>query len=310
MSENSTRKSKPFRANGATIASQPSLVRKWAIGGFQRLTFFGSMVALLIGMLTLVAVTGLALGVNAPTFSADGVVGFALAPTATRTPRPTPTRTPVPPPDIAILAGHWSRDDPLGVTTIHDTGALCPDGLREVTINKSVADKVITLLQSRGYRVDLLEEFDPLLKSVLPDYSPTVFLSIHTDSCVSGPDYPFATGYKIAHAEPSENPSEDDRLVGCLRHDYQVAVDPFHLQFNENTITSDMTAYHAFHEIVPTTPAAIIELGFMANDRGILTQHQDVLARAIALGLAAFVKGDACGTLPSSTPSTITQNSP
>lgn len=310
MSEYSTRKSRPYRANDGPQPVQTSLVRRWAIGGFQRLAFFGSVVAVFIGLLSLVAVSALTLGVTPPTFSADGVVGFVMPATPTRTPAPTPTATPVPPPDIAIVAGHWSRDDPMGVTTIHDTGALCPDGLREVTINKSVSDKVITLLRSRGYRVDLLEEFDPLLKSVQPDYAPTVFLSIHTDSCVSGPDYPFATGYKIAHAEPSENPSEDDRLVACLRRDYQTAVNPYHLEFNENTITSDMTAYHAFHEIVPTTPAAIIELGFMANDRGVLTQHQDVLARAIALGLIAFVKGDRCGNSPDGAPLTATPISP
>jgi hypothetical protein len=189
-------------------------VRRWAIAIFQHLALFGSIGAILAAAVSLVIATLLALGVLSPPFSADGAVGFAFLPTPTTTPTVTPT--PLPPPDIGIVAGHWSRDDPLGVTTIHDTGALCPDGLREVTINKSVADKVIALLRDRGYQVDLLEEFDPRLKSVSPDYAPAVFLSIHTDSCVSGPDYPYATGYKIAHAEPSENPSEDDRLVACL----------------------------------------------------------------------------------------------
>jgi N-acetylmuramoyl-L-alanine amidase len=237
--------------------------------------------------------------------TAGGAVGLLLPPTHTAILVPTATPTSIPPPDIAILAGHWSRDDPRGVTTIHDTGALCPDGLREVTINKSVADKVITILRSRGYHVDLLEEFDARLKSVSPDYAPSVFLSIHSDSCVSGPDYPFATGFKIAHAEPSENPPEDDRLVACLQRDYQIAVNPFKLAFNANTITADMTAYHAFHEIVPTTPAAIIELGFMANDRWILTGHQDELARGLGVGLIAFLKGDRCG-LASATPTAST----
>lgn len=309
MSDYSTRKSKPYRP-ASPAQTETSAVRRWAIGGFQRLTFFGALAAVLIGIVSLIGATALALGVPAPTFTTGGVVSIALAATATPTQPPTPTLTPMPPPDIGILAGHWSRDDPMGVTTVHDTGALCPDGLREVTINKSVADKVITVLRNRGYRVDLLEEFDPRLKTVDPDYAPNVFLSIHTDSCVSGPDYPFATGYKIAHAEPSENPTEDDRLVACLRRDYQVAVDPFKLEFNENTITSDMTAYHAFREIIPTTPAAIIELGFMADDRVILTQHQDVLSRAIALGLINFLEGDRCGTLQPSDAATATPNSP
>lgn len=300
MSESSTRKSRPPRPIPIRQASDISLVRRWAISIGERLSLFGAVAAILFaGVLVLVGST-VAIKSVPPSISSGGPVTFTFFPTPTTTPTVTPT--PLPPPDIAILAGHWSRDDALGVTTIHDTGALCPDGLREVTINKSVADKVITILRSRGFHVDLLEEFDPRLKSVAPDYAPAVFLSIHSDSCVSGPDYPYATGYKIAHAEPSSNPSEDDRLVACLRRDYQVAVDPFKLAFNENTITADMTAYHAFHEIVETTPAAIVELGFMADDRLILTQHQEELARGLGLGLIAFLKGDSCGLAPSSTP--------
>ncbi len=302
----STRKSRRPRAVPNTQPADVSFVRRWAISLLQHLAFFGSIGALIlaVGFLAFAVMAGI--GVLAPPFSASGAVGLALPPT--RTPEPTPTPTPLPPPDIAIIAGHWSHEDPLGVTTIHDTGALCDDGLREVTINKSVADKVVTILRNRGYRVDLLEEFDARLKSVSPDYAPDVLLSIHSDSCVSGPDYPLATGFKIAHAEPSENQAEDDRLVACLRRDYQTAVNPYNLAFNENTITTDMTAYHAFREIVQTTPAAIIELGFMGNDRKILVGHQDELARALALGLTAFLKGDACGIpqgapTPSPTPS-------
>jgi N-acetylmuramoyl-L-alanine amidase len=285
-------------------------VRRWAIVVIQRLTMFGSIGAVLVAIGLMVVAVLLTLGVSTPPSTAGGAVGLSLPATPTATATATTTPTPSPPPDIAILAGHWSQDDPLGVTTIHDTGALCPDGLREVTINKAVADKVITMLRSRGYHADLLQEFDPRLKSVSPDYAPAVFLSIHSDSCVSGPDYPFATGYKIAHAEPSENPAQDDRLVACLRRDYQKAVDPFQLAFNANTITADMTAYHAFHEIVTTTPAAIIELGFMANDRLILTGHQDELARGLAVGLTAFLKGDQCGELPTGAPLTPTPPSP
>lgn len=295
----STRKSRRPRAVPSSPPIELSLVRRWAISLFQHLAFFGSIGAIIlaVGLVALFILEGT--GVVPPPFSASGAVGFELPPT--RTPEPTATPTPLPPPDIAIIAGHWSHEDPLGVTTIHDTGALCDDGLREVTINKSVADKVVTILRNRGYRVDLLEEFDSRLKSASPDYAPDVLLSIHSDSCVSGPDYPLATGYKIAHAQPSENPNEDDRLVSCLRRDYQTAVNPFNLSFNENTITTDMTAYHAFREIVQTTPAAIIELGFMGNDRKVLVDHQDVLARALALGLTAFLKGDGCG-IPPGTP--------
>ena len=243
-----------------------------------------------------------ALGIMRPPPVSNAFIGLGIFPTAvpTQSPTPVPTATPLPP-QIAIIAGHWSKADPQGVTTIHDTGAICDDGLHEVTINKAVADKVVALLRGRGYRVDLLEEFDPRLKRDNPDYAPTVLLSIHSDSCVHGPDYPLATGYKIAHAEPSDNPLADDRLVACLRRSYDTVVAPYKLTFNENTITPDMTEYHAFREVVKATPAAIIELGFMYNDRKILLGHQPELARGLADGLEAFLNQDRCG-LPDATP--------
>lgn len=310
MPETSTRKSRRPRVLPTTPFAEKSLVRRWAIGIFERLSLIASVGAGAAAIIMLLLVIGLGLGVSPSPVTTNGSVGLVLVPSKTATATATATLTPMPPPDIAILAGHWSRDDPLGVTTVHDTGALCPDGLREVTINKSVADKVITLLRGRGFHVDLLEEFDQRLKSVSPDFAPAVFLSIHSDSCVSGPEYPYATGFKIAHAEPSENPGEDDRLVACLRKDYQKAVSPYNLAFNENTITVDMTAYHAFHEIVETTPAAIIELGFMANDRPVLTLHQDELARGVALGLVSFLQGDRCGSPPDTVSPTVTPTSP
>ena len=308
MSEFSTRKSRRPRTTPISDPDEISFVRRWAIATFQHIALVGSVSAIIGAVAIVVFATLWSSGNLTPPFTASGEVGFAFFPTPTTTPTVTPT--PLPLPDVAILAGHWSRDDPKGVTTIHDTGALCPDGLREVTINKSVADKVIAILKRQGYPVDLLEEFDPRLKNVSPDFAPAVFLSIHSDSCVSGPDYPYATGYKIAHAEPSDNPGEDDRLVACLRRDYQAAVNPFNLAFNENTITTDMTAYHAFHELVSGTPAAIVELGFMADDRNILTGHQDVLAKGLALGLTAFLNGDRCGVPQESSASTPTAASP
>jgi N-acetylmuramoyl-L-alanine amidase len=51
-----------------------------------------------------------------------------------------------------------------------------------------------------------------------------------------------------------------------------------------------MTEYHAFYEIAPETPAAIIEIGFMAADRRLLTKKQDVVARGIVNGIKCFVE--------------------
>lgn len=224
---------------------------------------------------------------------------------------PTSTPTAIPTlviPQVAIVAGHWSQDAGDGVQVVHDTGATCPDGLREVDITKSVADKTLAILQKKGYHTVLLQEFDPVYDET-PPFAPKSFLSIHADSCLIGPDYPFATGYKIAHAEPSDNETEDSRLVTCLTRSYDRIAAKYDKPFNANTITRDMTEYHAFRKIDPTTPAAIIELGFLGNDREFLTENQDEMAQGLAKGIDDFLKGNAC-VPPTPTPGATGTPSP
>ncbi len=205
---------------------------------------------------------------------------------------PTFTSTPTIP-EVAIVAGHWAAEATDGAPTVPDSGAVCPDGLREVDITKSVADKTLDIIRGRGYHAVLLQEFDPLYQKE-PQFKPRVFLSIHADSCLVGADYAYATGYKIAHAEPSNNEQEDSRLVVCLTRSYDKVALKYNKPFNANTITVDMTAYHAFRKIDPTTPAAIIELGFLGWDREFLVNNQDEMARALAIGLDDFLKGSPC----------------
>lgn len=209
-------------------------------------------------------------------------------------PTEAPTFTPTPTvPEVAIVAGHWAAESDDAVPAVRDSGAVCPDGLREVDITKSVADKTLDIVRGRGYHAVLLQEFDPRYNDD-PKFKPRVFLSIHADSCLVGADYVFATGYKIAHAEPSTNEQEDSRLVVCLTRSYDKVATKYNKPFNANTITRNMTEYHAFRKIDPTTPAAIIELGFMGWDREFLVNNQDEMARALAIGLDDFLEGSPC----------------
>ncbi|MFN2225618.1 MAG: hypothetical protein ACK2UY_04915, partial [Anaerolineae bacterium] len=59
-----------------------------------------------------------------------------------------------------------------------------------------------------------------------------------------------------------------------------------------HSITYDMTVYHAFNEIDPSTPGAIIELGFMAADRDLLTDHAYEVAQGVARGISCFLEGE------------------
>ncbi|HEY65045.1 MAG TPA: N-acetylmuramoyl-L-alanine amidase [Caldilineae bacterium] len=180
---------------------------------------------------------------------------------------------------IGLIAGHSG----------YDSGAVCPDGLREVDINQAVASRTAEYLRQAGAIVDVLTEFDVRLEG----YRADALLSIHSDSCID------ASGFKIARSEASIIPSTEDLFVACLYQAYeQVTGLPRH----DGSITHDMTKYHAFRVIDPKTPAAIIELGFMGGDREVLTAEQDRVAYGLAQGIICFLSGKAVPTLPASAP--------
>ena len=189
-------------------------------------------------------------------------------PTSTLVAGETVTDTPARSTKIGIVAGHWK----------HDSGAVCPDGLQEVDINLDIAQRVVALLALAGYEAEILAEFSPKLEG----YEATALVSIHTDSC----NVPEASGFKAARVNASAVPELEDRLVACLIDRYHEATG---LQFHRNSITYDMTEYHAFYEVAPETPAAIIEIGFMDADRRILTRRQDSVAQGIVNGIKCFI---------------------
>jgi N-acetylmuramoyl-L-alanine amidase len=100
---------------------------------------------------------------------------------------------------------------------------------------------------------------------------------------------PEASGFKVARVAASAIPEEEDRLVTCLIEKYAAASG---LAVHQNSITFDMTVYHAFNEIDPETPGAIIELGFMGADREVLTDSSYLLAQGIAQGISCFLEGE------------------
>lgn len=174
---------------------------------------------------------------------------------------------------IGIISGHRGSD----------SGAVCDDGLTEAEVNFRHATRVADMLRAEGYSVDVLDEFDPRLKG----YRARVLLSIHADSCAR--INALATGFKVARAMHSRLPEQEDRLVACLTERYRQHTG---LRFHANTITHDMTAYHAFDEIDPSTPAAIIETGFLYLDRDLLTRKPELVTQGIVDGLLCFLRDD------------------
>lgn len=202
-------------------------------------------------------------------------------PAATEETRPTPALAPT----VSVAAEALPTRDPfrplVGIVSGHrgnDSGAVCPDGLTEADVNYRVALEVSELLGRRGVQTILLDEFDDRLDGLLAD----ALISIHADSCmVDG-----ASGFKVARATDSAIPDSEDRLVGCLYQEYGSYTGlPEHL----SSVTDNMTNYHAFREIDRMTPGAIIELGFLLDDRYLLESKPKILARGVAAGILCFL---------------------
>lgn len=245
-----------------------------------RLGFLESVQRLLLAVLLIVVLSVLSLSVHAAwtwhrhvqESARNGLPAAPLAEAAdilTTAPAGAGGLSPEDRPRIGIVVGHWENDP----------GAVCPDGLTEVEINLDVAERVFALLSQSGYVVDLLPEFSPKLTG----YRAAALVSIHADSC----NVPEATGFKVARVSSSMVPEIEDRLVACLVEHYGRTTG---LAFHRNSITFDMTEYHAFFEIAPETPAAIIEIGFMAADRQLLTRKPNLVAQGIYQGIACFVQ--------------------
>jgi len=200
------------------------------------------------------------------------IIQTVIAPNIETT--PTPRLNPL----IALVAGHSGND----------SGAVCPDGLTERSINETVAAYVRQYLVDKGLEVEVLQEFDPKLVG----YKATALVSIHADSCYYINDQ--ATGFKVSSALANPNPERAARLTACLRNRYGKATGlPLH-----NSITNDMTSYHAFSEIDADTTAAIIEVGFMNLDRQLLTQNPERIASGIVDGILCYINNEDLSATP------------
>jgi len=186
--------------------------------------------------------------------------------------------TPQPQLRIGIVAGHSGND----------SGAVCTDDSGQVTLTEAEVNlKIATLVQkslvAKGFQVDLLNEFDTRLNG----YRAVALVSIHNDSC----EYinQQATGFKVASSLETRDVNRAQRLTACLVDRYEHATG---LTFHVNSITADMTQYHAFSEIDPNTITAIIETGFLNLDREILTKETDRVAEGVTQGILCFMNNE------------------
>jgi len=186
---------------------------------------------------------------------------------------------------IGIVSGHWGNGG--------DPGAVCPDGTNEHDVNLAIASLVRQKLEARGYEIDLLQEFDPRLDN----YHAAVLISIHADTCDVIDDQ--ATGFKLAASTYSRGQNLANRLTACLEDRY-ASITSLHL--HSGSVSINMTDYHAFSAINPTTTAAIIETGFLNLDHEILAHHPDLVADGVLSGILCFVNNESVKPTPNPGP--------
>ncbi len=192
---------------------------------------------------------------------------------------------------VGIQVGHWKIDDaPSELAALHGDWGAVVGGVYEVDINLDIAKRVASLLEDQGITVDLIPATVP------PGYQADAFVALHVDSYSD----PKREGYQIARADASAIPAIDDALLQAIANEYKKATD----MAADPIISDDMTDYYAFnnrrfdHAIAPTTPAVILEMGFMTNpsDLQMLLDSSDVVAGGITRGILRFLNSQAVST--------------
>jgi N-acetylmuramoyl-L-alanine amidase len=189
---------------------------------------------------------------------------------------------------VGLQAGHWrSSELPDELRRLRGNPGTNGGGVAEWQLNLDVARRAARRLEAAGLAVDVLPATVP------PGYRADAFVAIHADGDATG----LLSGFKLARATRSAIPAEDDGLLAAIQATYQAAtgfpIDP--------RVSRNMTGYYAFssrrfeHAIAPTTPAVILEMGFMTNARDLrfMLANQETLAAGISRGVFTFLESRA-----------------
>ncbi len=178
---------------------------------------------------------------------------------------------------IGIVIGHRAYNE----------GFTCGGELTELAVNTEVATYLQQKLLKEGYEVVMLDEFDLALSG----FEANALVSIHTDTC----DYinDTATGFKVAAVMAQKDQAEAERLAACIADRYAQVTK---MQYHYQSVTNDMSYLHAFSEINPHTPAAVIELGYLNLDQQILKNNPEELAEGVFQGIQCFMLDEAIST--------------
>lgn len=207
-----------------------------------------------------------------------------VMPTATPSVIPTPTpRPPGTPPRVGLQIGHLrSHELPDELAHLRTSSGAYWNGITEAQVNEAIAVRVRDILVAAGVEVDLLPATVP------PAYDADAFVAIHADGSVEG-----ARGWKIA--TPWRTSAASRALLEAVAATYGAITG---LPEDRNGVTINMRGYYAFnyrrhtHAIARTTPAIIVETGFLTNaaDRSVIVNRPELAARGIAEGILQYLK--------------------
>jgi hypothetical protein len=219
----------------------------------------------------------------APALVLPSATPIAIAPIPTPSVVPTPTPRPAGTiPRVGIQVGHWKSNElPDELARLRTSSGAFAGGYHEADVNLAIAKRVVALLESRGLAVDLLPATIP------PGYDADAFVAIHADGSSSGN----SRGFKLA--TPWRTSRASQMLLDLLTIEYANATGlP-----QDGAITFNMRGYYAFnnrrgeHAIARTTPAVIIETGFLTStaDRAVIIGQPDNVAIGIANGIIRYL---------------------
>jgi N-acetylmuramoyl-L-alanine amidase len=197
--------------------------------------------------------------------------------------RISPPKVPDGPRRVGIQAGHWMTDNvPPELQRLEDQTGASWDGIDEVDINLDIAQRVATLLRSKGLAVDVLPTTVPA------GYVADAVVALHADSDGVGDN----SGFKMAHS--TRRSPYEEQLMNDVKDEYAAATG---LDYDPGHVTRNMTNYYLFawnrfrSSTSPFTPSVILEMGYLSNDgdRALMIDQADTVATGIANGILRFL---------------------
>ena len=185
---------------------------------------------------------------------------------------------------IGLQVGHLGAElQPEELATLRASTGGRANGVNEVDVNRSVVAALSARLSAHGFEVDVLSAVMP------PGYRADLLLSIHADSSVD----PERGGYKSSHFIPARNAREALLKLEVDRALFAATG----LPDDDHNVSGNMMHYYAFnhhrfeHAAGRSTPALLIELGYLSNGRDLeLLLQPELLAAALERGTLSYLR--------------------